>query len=308
MFAIVGSQLFVIQPDNDNDYKLFCAEIHCNDNCLKTDKFKLCHLSPEFSENIKSFHTTNLGTIFLTTFSGKSYHLNPRTDNLSVFNKEHQRFIIRCGNVNFFQSPTSIPIFHFSVLTSNNTFIVSTININDTNWVETDSNMVDCLASHQKGSYMTLTQDEILTVHFSRNKKLIKTPFGVKKILYVNNYYFYLDNEGYLFKISLEGKRKFVAKCVENIFRTDGILLPFITFDKEFCVLDPDMITLFVVKKFDFDIIDLHFSGNYYCYTDEQGQLFLSMIKSDLVCQIKTIEPLFCHQDRYKKRIKNSLS
>lgn len=113
----------------------------------------------------------------------------------------------------------------------------------------------------------------------------------------MNNYYFFLDNEGYLFKISLDGKQSFVTKFVENIFRTNGISLPFITFDKEFCILNPDMITFFIVKRFDFNIIDLHVGGNYYCYTDEQGQLFLSMIKSDLTCQIKTTEPLFCSYD-----------
>lgn len=51
----------------------------------------------------------------------------------------------------------------------------------DINWDETELNMFDCLTSHQKGSYITLAQDEISTVHFSGNKKLIKTPFGVKK-------------------------------------------------------------------------------------------------------------------------------
>lgn len=305
MFAVSDSTIYVVQPGDDGENRLFSGKVHNNVTTLISDQLEL-YVS--FNEKVKMITGSNEYMLYIITESEKMCLFNPQKSKFIYPEVNNKRKIVKCGNLFYQRESGRIIAFNLSLLTTLSTSVryYGSHTETETECWEFGSDVSNFLVTQHKNKYMMLTHSEVLTVGVGDTTKIIDTPNGVKKIFYVNENYFYLDKEGYLYKVSLNGEVSHISDNVSNILRSNGTVLPFITHNNEFCILNPDMTTFTIIKKFDFEVLDLYTDNEYYCYTDWQGQLYVSLIKSDIFCKVNNQEPIFDTLECCEKRIKMS--
>lgn len=300
MFKIANSKLYLIQMDN-NVRKLFKGDIHYDYKVVKVSKLKPFKLLSTLSENIKYFHVPNfVNKMLVITNKNSLYTIENEvlTTTLTNININYNICNIVCQ-----ENSDGFFVFNTSVLFADGyyiSYITNRYNNIESKFFEKNDNVLDVVVSAEKYKHITLTEKNKLIVHFNGTEKIIDTPFGVKKVVYYCYNYFYLDHVGNLYRINLCGEIFGVTNGIKDIFRSSGSWFPVITFDQNFKILNSNLKTLSLIKTFTFEIIDLYIDSDYYCYTNSQGQLYLSMLSSNKFCKIDTLEPVLPPQNKCK--------
>lgn len=316
MFAVQNSKLYVLQTDDDGYCKLFCGTINCDNGVINVTKLELCQITQEIQYNITSINVPIFGTgvnpdmakatDLLHLSDDRGYHSFYNIQGLSIISNPDNYYFKKCSNIIYHMSENNT-IADFALITDSECIF----KLHKSTQVEIEpcmkilGDITDILVSENPNIYLFLSADNLILQHTDTNKT-IETPFGVKNISYYNQYFIYLDYEGNLFKISLEGEKTFLADNVNMIARGNGTCLLFVTFNnKIYKFVDLDDAPI-LIRTLNHDIVDFYANDSYYCYVDNYGDLYISGFATAQCQKVFTTYPIIITNEPLKKSIKSS--